>query len=360
MASVEKENEELNALDQDTIRRISQSLKAGIAVVDPESWSIVFENASFFKWFPPRENGDESLEGRIHGFNLSTAKESIRDGRPYTLEAEADASARKAPIAIEVRPLPADPAGLVLIEGHDISKQKQSEYMLESYSDMAEKNARELQREKDRVERLLLNVMPKSVYEEMKDSGTVTPQLFESASVMMLDFVDSTEMAIAQDPVSLIGELNDMFLVFDRIADQFGCERIRTVGDAYIAVSGLPERTPEHATNVARLAIRIMRYIEKRNAAHPEAWHCRIGINSGQVIGSLVGVQKYVYDIFGPGINLASRMESLSEPMRITVSQPTYDLLKDDFAMTDRGEFDVKGFGRTNLYFLDQEFPHLR
>ncbi|MEE8517912.1 MAG: adenylate/guanylate cyclase domain-containing protein, partial [Dehalococcoidia bacterium] len=168
------------------------------------------------------------------------------------------------------------------------------------------------------------------------------------------------EMAIAQDPVSLIGELNDMFLVFDRIADQFGCERIRTVGDAYIAVSGLPERTPEHATNVARLAIRIMRYIEKRNAAHPEAWHCRIGINSGQVIGSLVGVQKYVYDIFGPGINLASRMESLSEPMRITVSQPTYDLLKDDFAMTDRGEFDVKGFGRTNLYFLDQEFPHLR
>ncbi|MEE8519480.1 MAG: hypothetical protein V3S98_10190, partial [Dehalococcoidia bacterium] len=146
MASVEKENEELNALDQDTIRRISQSLKAGIAVVDPESWSIVFENASFFKWFPPRENGDESLEGRIHGFNVGTAKESITDGRPYTLEAEADASARKAPIAIEVRPLPADPAGLVLIEGHDISKQKQSEYMLESYSDMAEKNARELQR----------------------------------------------------------------------------------------------------------------------------------------------------------------------------------------------------------------------
>lgn len=127
-----------------------------------------------------------------------------------------------------------------------------------------------------------------------------------------------------------------------------------------MAVSGLPEANREHAHNVARVALRMLRYIERRNAAHPEAWYCRIGINSGPVIGSLVGVQKYVYDIFGPGVNLAARMESLSEPMRVTISEDTYQLIKDDFMCTERGEFEVKGFGTKTLYFLDREHPHLR
>jgi adenylate cyclase len=244
-----------------------------------------------------------------------------------------------------------------VVECKDITKQKQSEYMLESYSTMAEKNSRDLQREKDRVERLLLNIMPKSVYEEMRDYGTVTPQLFHNASILMLDFAGHTEMAISRDPANLITELNDIFTVFDRITDLFGCERIRTVGDAYMAVSGLPEANPEHAHNIARVALRMLRYIERRNSAHHEAWHCRIGINSGPVIGSLVGVSKYVYDIFGPGVNLAARMETLSEPMKITVSENTYALLKDDFMFSDRGEFEVKGFGPVGLYFLEREMP---
>ena len=171
----------------------------------------------------------------------------------------------------------------------------------------------------------------------------------------MLDFVGSTEMAVAGDPVALIGELNDMFLVFDRIADQFGCERIRTVGDAYVAVSGLPVTTPDHAKNIARLALRMVRYIERRNTAHVTKWRCRIGINSGAVIGSLVGVQKYVYDIFGPGINLAARMEALSDPMTITASESTYELLKHDFELEDRGEVEIKGFGTQHHYLLKSE-----
>jgi adenylate cyclase len=217
-----------------------------------------------------------------------------------------------------------------------------------------------LQREKERVERLLLNVMPKSVYEEMKDYGTVTPQLFENATILMLDFVGHTEMEIANDPASLVTELNDIFTVFDRISDLFGCERIRTVGDAYMAVSGLPEATQDHAHNIARVALRMLRYIERRNSAHTEAWHCRIGINTGPVVGSLVGIQKYVYDIFGPGVNLAARMESLSEPMRVTISENTYQLIKDDFVCSERGEFEVKGFGEKTLYFLERELPSTR
>jgi class 3 adenylate cyclase len=106
---------------------------------------------------------------------------------------------------------------------------------------------------------------------------------------------------------------------------------------------------------VARVALRIRRYLERRNAAHPEPWLCRIGINTGPVVGSIVGIQKYVYDIFGPGVNLAARMESNSEPMRITLTKETYELIKDDFACTPRGEVEIKGFGTQELYFLDRE-----
>jgi adenylate cyclase len=346
--------------EPEVLRQLIQTLKNGVAIVKPETWEILFENANFFKWFPPASDADEPLTARLSGLNTSRALSRLQEGRSFSFETEALAGGRNIPVVVELRQLPGESNQQIAIECHDLSKQKQAEYMLESYSQMAEKNARDLQREKDRVERLLLNIMPKSVYEEMRDYGTVTPQLFHNASILMLDFVGHTEMAISGDPASLITELNDIFNVFDRITDLFDCERIRTVGDAYMAVSGLPQPTPEHAHNVARVALRMLRYIERRNSAHHEAWHCRIGINSGPVIGSLVGVQKYVYDIFGPGVNLAARMESLSEPMRITISESTYQLIKDDFICSERGEFEVKGFGSIPLYFLEREINQSR
>ncbi len=346
-----------STIDPDTVRQVTRTLGVGVAIVEPEHWTILFENACFFRWFQPPGEVDAPLTERLPDFNAARAISRLREGRTWSFETETTAGGRELPVAIDLRPLPDDPTGLVVVECRDITKQKQAEYMLESYSKLAEKNARDLQREKDRAERLLLNIMPKSVYEEMKDYGTVTPQLFDSASILMLDFVGSTEHDIARDPAALITELNDIFTVFDRITDMFGCERLRTVGDSYMAVCGLPEANPEHAQNAARVALRMLRYIERRNSAHAQAWECRIGINSGPVIGSLVGVQKYVYDIFGPGVNLAARMETLSEPGRITISEATYQLIKDDFDCSPRGEHDVKGFGATNLFYLERELP---
>jgi len=347
-------------LDREFLLRTAQSLNIGVAIVQAETWEIVFENANFFKWFPPGEDPDESFASRVPKFKPDRALSRIEGGRPYTFEMVVSPGGRETPIEIDIRALPEEDAGLLIAECHDISKLRQSEYLLDSYSKMAEKNAREVEREKERVERLLLNVMPKAVYEEMKDYGTVTPQLFEDASILMIDFVGHTEKAIAQDPTSLVTELNDIFTVFDRITDLFAAERIRTVGDAYMAVSGLPEPTSDHAHNIARVALRMLRYIQKRNSAHAEEWQCRIGINSGPVVGSLVGVQKYVYDIFGPGVNMAARMETLSEPMQITISEDTYQLIKDDFVCSERGEFEVKGFGTQKLYFLERELVHGR
>lgn len=346
-------------LDIDNLRQLAQSLTVGIALVQLDSWEILFENANFFKWFPPQSDADDPLPARLVGLNAERAASRIQKGRVYNFETETEAGGRSIPISIEMRSLSEESTDMVVIECQDASKQKQAEYMLESYSKISEKNARELEREKERAERLLLNIMPKSVYEEMKDYGTVTPQLFTDATILLLDFVGHTEKDISRDPAALVTELNDIFNVFDRITGMFDCERIRTVGDSYMAVSGLPDPTPDHAHNIARVALRMLRYIERRNSAHLEAWHCRIGINSGPVVGSLVGVQKYVYDIFGPGVNLASRMETISEPMKITLNEDTYDLIKDDFECSERGEFEIKGFGELNLYFLERELKHI-
>lgn len=331
-----------------------QGLGVGVAIVERGTWRIAFENARFFRWFPPTGEMEETLATRLPAFNSERAGERLESRRSYSFEMETPGS-RAVHLDVEVRPLADDAPDYAVVECRDIGKRKQAEYMLESYSRMAEKNTRDLQREKERVEKLLLNIMPRSVYEEMKDYGTVTPQRFDRTSVLMLDFVGFTDMAASREPGTLVAELNDIFTAFDRIVELFGCERIKTIGDAYLAVSGLPEATPDHAHNVARAALRMRRYIERRNTAHPEAWSCRIGIDSGPVIGSIVGVQKYVYDIFGPAVNLASRMESMSEPMQITLCDDTYALIKDDFACVERGPFEVKGFGTKTLYTLERE-----
>jgi len=337
-------------------RQVLQSIDTAVALVEPGTWRITFENARFFQWFPTHPGEEETLVARLGGFKQDRATSRLENRSSYKFETEAVKGDRTFPVRVHLSPLEeGDEASSILIEVWDVSKEKEVQYMLDSYSDMAEKNQRHLQREKERVERLLLNVMPRAVYEELKDYGTTTPQRFTSASIVMLDFVGFTSMALSQDPSATVSELNDIFSAFDQIVEMFGCERIRTIGDAYMAVSGMPEPNPDHAANTARVALRMRRYLERRNDAHPQEWLARIGINTGEVIGSLVGIQKYVYDLFGPGVNLASRMEGASEPMRITLNEPTAELLRDEFVLVERGDFEIKGFGTQKLFFLEGE-----
>jgi class 3 adenylate cyclase len=343
-------------MSEPDLRGILQSLPSAVAAFDPETWEIHFENARFFKWFPPpAEDSDVGLDRRVP-LDVGRAGSRLADGRPFQADIEVASGPRTFPVRAVCSILTSENGSHALFVATDVSKEMEAQYMLDSYSKLAEKNARDLQKEKDRTERLLLNIMPRAVFEEMRDYGTATPQKFESASTLMLDFVGFTDMAIADDASAIVSELNDIFSAFDRIVEMFGCDRLRTIGDAYMAVSGVPEWTPEHAHNIARAALRIRRYLERRNEAHPQVWEARIGINSGPVIGSIVGVQKYVYDLFGPGVNLAARMETNSEPMMITVNEQTKQLLEDGFTFTERGEFEIKGFGTQRLYFLDGEY----
>ncbi len=344
-----------NPAAPEALREALQSLRVGVCLVDSENWEVRFENARFFKWFPPTDEDGGVLEARLPEMDVERARKRLGDKRPFTYEVEVQLGQRKHPLGIEMRAEELGGEDLVVVEVRDLSKQRQAEYMLDSYSRMAEKHARDLAKEKERVEKLLLNLMPRPVYEEMKSFGTATPQRFDTASVLMLDFVGFTEMAVARDPSSTVAELNDIFTAFDRIVELFGCERIKTIGDAYLAVSGMPEAAPDHAANIAKVALRMRRYLNRRNESHPHKWLCRVGIGSGALIGSLIGVQKYVYDVFGPGVNLASRLEGLADPMQILTNEDMAFQLGDGFLLEERGEEEVRGFGTQVLYELKGE-----
>ena len=340
---------------EDVAARVVQELDAPVALADAASLTILLENARFFQAFPSTGEVPENLAQRLPFLEPEQYRERLAKGRSVTVEAEVQIGARNRAFALDLRQVELGSRPAWLVQGRDLTKQKEAEYMLDSYSKLAEKNARELTREKERVEKLLLNIMPKTVYQELKDFGTTTPHKFDLASVLMLDFVGFTEMAVSRDPTSTIAELNDIFMALDRIAELFGCERIKTTGDAYLAVSGVPDSNPDHPQNIARLALRARRYLERRNQAHPTAWRCRIGIHSGALIGSLVGLQKYVYDVFGPAVNMAARLEQEAEPMQILAVAETVRLIGDDFRFTRVGEREIKGFGNCTLMALEEE-----
>lgn len=333
-------------------QRLLESTGVGFAALDPDSLAVLWTNRRFADWFPDVVERETILTDFAGSVDPERLRDRMERGRPFRAELETKAGRRAVSLALEIsRPEEAAPP-ILLLECQNVSKLKELEYMIESYSKMVEKQNRTLKREKERVERLLLNIMPKAIYEEIKSFGVTTPQRFDRASILMLDFVGFTEMTITEDPAALISELNDIFTSFDQIAEQFGCERIKTIGDAYMAVCGIPEPVTDHAQTIAKVALLFVRYLERRNAAHSEQWRCRVGIASGPVIGSIVGVQKYVYDIFGPGVNLAARMEALSGPMEVTVTEETAVALGSDFRLEDRGEVEVKGFGPKRVYTL--------
>ena len=325
---------------------LADAIATGVAVASAGTWSVIYANPVFTRWFPPTGEG---LAERLAGIDEALARRRLGERGFFVFETERRVGARTFVLEVSLR-RQAD--GTLLVEVHDESKRRQAECMLDSYSQLAEKNRRALEQEKARVERLLLNVMPRAVLQEMRDFGTVSPQRFEAASVLMLDFVNFSEMAIVRDPSALVAELNDVFSAFDRISEMFDCERIKTNGDSYMAVSGMPEISADHAGNVARAATRMRGYLERRNRSNTNLWRCRIGIATGPLVGSIVGVNKYVYDVFGPAVNLAARLERIATPMQIMASQEMASLLGAEFTFEPRQVCQLKGFGEQQVYEL--------
>ena len=339
--------------------QLLRAIGVGIAIAGEDEFDFQFHNEKFAEWFGELP-AEATLPAVFPGIDIARLRADLKEGRSHTVELSIKPRRRTLVIALSLSRAVSNGQSLLVIECQNITRIRELESMINSYSNMVERNTREIEREKERVERLLLNIMPKAVYEEFKTFGVVSPQLYKDVSVIMLDFIGFTKMVVEIDPNVIVSELNDMFTAFDRISEQFGCERIKTMGDAYLAVSGMPEPNPDHARSVANCATRFVRYLERRNQSSKIQWKCRVGIATGSVVGSVVGVQKYVYDIFGYAVNLASRLQLFAEPMSIVSHDAMKDALIEEFTLTDLGLHEVRGMGEFRLLGLSSEIERER
>ncbi len=214
-----------------------------------------------------------------------------------------------------------------------------------------------IRREKEKSERLLLNILPRKVANELRECGTSDVQYFPEVTVLFADIVDFTKKGAALTPRLLINELNEIFTAFDETVERYGCERIKTMGDGYLAVCGMPSPNPDHASCMLAATRELREVIRRRNASivpgEPRrAWDMRFGINSGDAVGGVVGVHKYIYDIFGDAVNTAARMEQLCEPMQINVSESTRAQVNGSFTFREREPVEVKGKGIMRMAYL--------
>lgn len=221
---------------------------------------------------------------------------------------------------------------------------------------LEEKN-RLLEAERQKSEALLLNVLPARVARELMEKGSCAPQLFPAVTVCFVDIVQFTAAAAALDPEILIGELNTLFSAFDRIAEAHQCERMKTIGDAYLCVCGMPEDHPHHVRAMALTALAMRAYLIERNRTASQQWQVRIGIHCGPVVGGIVGTHKYLYDIFGDTVNIAARLEELAAPMGIHVSAEVFQALGEEFLFTCPLNLEMKGKGIQSTCFLEGRRP---
>ncbi len=207
--------------------------------------------------------------------------------------------------------------------------------------------------EKKRSEDLLLNILPAEVAEELKIKGSADARLFNDVTVLFTDFKSFTRVSERLTPQQLVDELNVCFSAFDAIITRHNIEKIKTVGDAYLAVSGLPVASVHHAADAIAAAVEIRDFMKQRMAEKGEnTFDIRIGVHSGSVVAGIVGVKKFAYDIWGDTVNTAARMEQNSEAGKINISQTTYELVKDKFTCRYRGEIEAKNKGKLKMYFV--------
>ncbi|NJK27617.1 MAG: response regulator [Coleofasciculaceae cyanobacterium SM2_3_26] len=221
----------------------------------------------------------------------------------------------------------------------------------EAYRAMQEYLAKlELEQQKSR--KLLLNILPEKIVDRLESGEELIADYFTSASVLFADIVGFTKRSARVEPLELLDTMNAVFSSFDEIVDRYNLEKIKTIGDAYMAVAGLPVPREDHAEAIADMAIDMQTAIRKLNAERDDSLSIRIGIHSGPVVAGIIGTKKFLYDLWGDTVNTASRMESHGLPDRIHITQQTYQLLQHSYLVEERGEIDVKGKGRMHTFFL--------
>ncbi|MGA7098502.1 MAG: adenylate/guanylate cyclase domain-containing protein [Acidimicrobiia bacterium] len=204
----------------------------------------------------------------------------------------------------------------------------------------------------DRAENLLLNVLPRSIAEKLKATPQTIADYFTSASILFADVVDFTPMAERVPPVRVVEMLDQLFGHFDSLAEHYEVEKIKTLGDCYMAAAGIPSPRSDHARTLGLMALDMLAAVREQGAVGSLGFELRIGINSGPVVAGVIGRKRFLYDLWGDAVNTAGRMQTEGTPGRIQITRATYELLKDEFVCESRGTVAVKGKGEMETWYL--------
>jgi class 3 adenylate cyclase len=234
---------------------------------------------------------------------------------------------------------------------------------LAEYSRSLERKVRdrtqELQAEQEKSEQLLLNIFPAAIAKRLKDNQTAIADYFPDVTILFADIVGFTTLSSRVSPIQLVSWLNHIFSTFDRLAEKYGLEKIKTIGDAYMVVGGLPVQRPDSAEAIAEMAVEMQEAVQEFCIITGQEFQIRIGINTGPVVAGVIGLKKFIYDLWGDTVNVASRMESSGLPGKIQVTTETYHRLKHKFIFQQREPITIKGKGPMITHWLIEKTPNL-
>ncbi|MEG3985636.1 adenylate/guanylate cyclase domain-containing protein [Microcoleus sp. S28C3] len=247
--------------------------------------------------------------------------------------------------------------------GTDITERRRAEMALYKLNEELEFRVKErtnalndtlnaLRVQQEQSERLLLNILPEEIANRLKRGDSTIADTFADVTVLFADIVGFTQLSSRVSPTQLVSLLNDIFSTFDNLAERHGLEKIKTIGDAYMVVGGLPVPRQDHAEAIAEMALDMQQAITEFSNTHSQAFSIRIGINSGPVVAGVIGIKKFIYDLWGDTVNTASRMESHGKPGCIQVTETTYQQLREKYSFENRGAIEVKGKGQMTTYLL--------
>ena len=240
-----------------------------------------------------------------------------------------------------------------------VNQMEISSGLLKNSSKEMGRQKKALEKERKKADTLLLNVLPESVAEELKAKGSVMPRGYPIVSVLFADLAGFTRISKGLGPENLLNELSHLFVGLDTIIEKNGLEKIKTLGDGYMAAGGIPVENGTNPIEAVQAGLEMLDFVKRTRQTNLESgkppWELRIGIHTGPVIAGVIGKNKFTYDIWGATVNTASRMESAGEPGKVNVSGITYELVKDRFKCTRRGKIDVKNMGKMDMYFIEEE-----
>lgn len=342
----------------------------GPVVVEASADRVTFHYTALSYVVPQRVQFSYLLEGYDREWNSAlTAREIAYTNLPpgnYTFRVKAEnndgvvneegaaVALRKNPFFWQTVPFFVAIALLLVLAGFLIAylrvyRLKKRERVLNR---LVHERTRELAEERDKSESLLRNILPPAIAEELKNTGKATPSVYENAAVLFADIVGFTPWSEKLGPEDIIRELNGIFTAFDEIMARWNCERIKTLGDGYLACCGLPVSDPDCAKNMVHAGIDMLKYLGERNRDAATAIEVRVGIDSGAIVGGVVGVKKYIFDVFGDPVNTAFRLEALSVPMSLTVSDATAARIRGSFRLLERPSRAVKGKGFLTSHYV--------